>query len=244
MSIIDDLRDLGVRPGDLLTGHASMRAVGPVDGGAAGLLDHLLRAVGPDGTLLMTMYGVDEPFDALTTPAAPELGVLAEVFRTHPDTIASDHPDARFGANGPLAHALVDDVPWNDYYAAGSPLERFVEHGGKVLRLGADLDTVTLIHYAEFLVDYPDKRRVRREFVVTTPEGPAVRTVETWDDSDNIVDLPGEDYFARITRAYIESGAASVGQVGNATSELIDGADLVAFAVRWMEQHFPTPSTS
>jgi len=79
---------------------------------------------------------------------------------------------------------LVRDVPWNDYYGAGSPLERFVEHGGKVLRLEANLDTVTLIHYAEFRLDYPDKRRVRRE-------------------------------------------------------RPIDGADLVAFAITWMERHFP-----
>ena len=58
------------------------------------------------------------------------------------------------------------DVPWDDYYGAGSPLERFVAAGGRVLRLGADDDTVTLIHYAEYLAPIADKRRVRRHRLV------------------------------------------------------------------------------
>ena len=33
------------------------------------------------------------------------------------------------------------------HYGPGSPLERFLHAGGRVLRLGADLDTVTLLHY-------------------------------------------------------------------------------------------------
>ncbi len=35
--------------------HASLRAAGPVDGGAEGVLEALDRAVGPDGTLLMIL---------------------------------------------------------------------------------------------------------------------------------------------------------------------------------------------
>jgi len=216
-----------------------MRAIGSVDRGPTGVLDGIRSAIGAAGTIMMTMYGVDEPFDALTTPAAPEIGVLAEAFRTHPGTLASNHPEGRFGANGPLAEMLIRDVPWNDYYGAGSPLERFVEHGGKVLRLGANLDTVTLIHYAEFRLDYPDKRRVRRERLIATPTGSEMRIVDTLDDSNNIVDLPGEDYFARILCDYLATGRALIGTVGDATSELIDGADLVAFAITWMERHFP-----
>jgi aminoglycoside N3'-acetyltransferase len=239
MSISTALLALGVRRGDLLTVHASMRAIGPVDGGAAAVLDQIFAAIGPEGTVMMTMYGSGEPFDALRTPADPEIGVLAEVFRTYPGTVVSDHPEGRFGANGRLAEALVRDVPWNDYYGAGSPLDRFVEHGGKVLRLGADLDTVTLIHLAEHRLVYPHKRRRQRRRTVVTATGVEERIIDTLDDSDNIVDLPGEDYFARIIREYLASGAASQATVGNARAELIDGADLVEFSVRWMERHFP-----
>ena len=56
-----DLRRLGVRPGDLIMIHASLRAVGPVEGGADGVLDALEAAVGPQGTILMTLGALDRP---------------------------------------------------------------------------------------------------------------------------------------------------------------------------------------
>jgi aminoglycoside N3'-acetyltransferase len=258
-SIAEDLRRLGVTAGGLVMVHASLRAIGPVEGGALGVLQAIDTAIGPTGSILVNTGVRDdhgwvnerpeeeraalladaEPFDARTTPADPDNGVLAEVFRSRAGTVVSDHPEGRFGASGPLAHALVDDVPWDDYYGAGSPLERFVERGGRVLRLGADPDTTTLIHYAEHLVDVPDKRRVRRHRLVSGPDGPRIRVVDTLDDSDGIADFDtgGEDEFATILRAYLATGRASTGTVGDATSELLDGRDLVAFAAEWMATH-------
>jgi aminoglycoside N3'-acetyltransferase len=106
-----------------------------------------------------------------------------------------------------------------------------------VLRLGADLGTVTLLHYAEYLVPIEAKRRVRRHHLVRGSNGPEVRTVESLDDSDGIVDYPDEDYFAVLLRAYLDTGRAKLGTVGHARSELIGGPDLVEFAVEWMAAH-------
>ena len=138
---------------------------------------------------------------------------------------------------------LVSLVPWDDYYGAGSPLERIVEHRGKVLRLGADPDTVTMLHLAENRCSVPDTRRVRRHRLVAGEPGPDVRIVETLDDTHGIVDLPGEDYFTTILRAYLATGRAAEGRVGSADSELIDAADLVEFAVRWLDEHLITGTT-
>jgi len=147
----------------------------------------------------------------------------------------SDHPEGRFGARGALAAALVSDVPWDDYYGPDSPLERFVQHRGRVLRLGADPDTVTVLHYGEYLATLPHKRRVRRHRMVSLPDGgSAIRVVECLDDSDGIVEWNGEDYFALILRAYLATGRATVGRVGGARSELLDGADIVRFGADWM----------
>jgi aminoglycoside N3'-acetyltransferase len=242
--------------------HASLRSIGPVDGGADGVIDALEAVIGPQGTLFMNIGARDdwdwvnerpegeraallrdaEPFDAQATPADPDNGVLAEIFRTRPGTIVSDHPDGRFGARGRHAIALTRDVPWDHYYGPGSPLQRFTELGGRVLRLGADRDTVTLLHYAEYLAPVPEKRRVRRHHLVATPGGAIVRTVECLDDSDGIVDdyakqHEGEDYFATILGEYLATGRATIGRVGDATSELIDATDIVAFGADWMGQH-------
>jgi aminoglycoside N3'-acetyltransferase len=256
--ITTDLRRLGVASGDLLMVHASLRAIGPVVGGADGLLDALAAAVGPDGTLLMTLGAGNDwgwvnehpeyrrrellldavPFDCLVTPAAPDVGVLAEVFRTRAGTVVSDHPEGRFGASGRRAKALLANVPWNHYYGPRSPLERFLRARGRVLRLGADVDTVTVLHYAEYLTPVRPKRRVRRHSVVKTRRGRRYRVVEGLDDEFGIVDYPGEDYFGQILCQYLATEPASVGLVGGATSELIDARRLVAFGSDWMAEHF------
>jgi aminoglycoside N3'-acetyltransferase len=256
-TLVHDLRRLGVAPGDLLMVHASLRAVGPVEGGANGVLDALQAAVGPKGTLFMTLGASDawawvnerpederprllrdaEPFDALSTPADPDNGVLAEVFRTRPGTQVSDHPEGRFGAYGPRGGELLADPPWDDYYGPGSPLERFVRSGGRVLRLGADPDTLTVIHYAEYLVPLPSKRRVLRHRRVVGPDGPSVRVVRSLDDSNGIADHAGEDYFAMILRDYLATQAAATGLVGGAASELISAPDVVDYAVGWMARN-------
>lgn len=252
-----DLRRLGVCAGDVLHVHASLRAIGPVEGGADGVIDALEQAVGPAGTLLMTLGARDdwswvnerpeperaallrdaEPFDCHTTPAQPDVGVLAEVLRRRAGTVVSDHPEGRFGARGHLAHALLSDVPWDDYYGPGSPLDRLVAAGGRVLRLGADIDTVTLLHFAEYLAPVPDKRRVRRHRRVVGPHGPEIRVVACLDDNDGIVDYPGDDYFGEILRDYLDTGRGARGTVGDARSELIDAGDLLAHGVAWMAAH-------
>lgn len=252
-----DIRGLGVASGDVVMVHASLRKIGPVDGDAAGVIAAIDAAIGPEGTWLMVLGARDdwswvnehpeeardallvdaEPFDALATPAQEDVGVLAEIFRTTPGTVVSDHPEGRFGARGRRAAEFMAEVPWDDYYGPGSPLERVVEAGGSVLRLGADTNTVTLIHYAEYLAHVPDKRRVRRHRRVLGPDGPVIRVVESLDDNLGIVDWRGEDYFGLILREYLATRDVPRGRVGAAESERLDARALVDFAARWMTQH-------
>jgi len=252
-----DLRTLGVRPGDLLFLHASLRRIGPVEGGAVGVISAVERAVGPDGTVVMILGAANpwdwvnrhpesdrpglladaEPFDTLTTPVLPEVGVLAEVMRTMPGTVVNDHPEGRFAARGRMATQLLRDLPWDDYYGPGSALDRFVSAGGRVLRLGADPDTVSVLHFAEYCADVPDTVRIRRHRKVRGPDGPRIVVIECLDDENGIVPdarQPTEDYFALILREFLQTGRAQVGRVGGAEAELFEAADIVAFGADWM----------
>jgi len=227
---------LGVRPGDVVMTHASLRRVGAVEGGAEGLIDAQRAAVGPTGTLLMVLGAVEGvPFDPLTTPVdIADMGVLAEVFRTYPGVRVNDHPADRFAAIGPAADHLLWPTPLHDYHGPGSVLARLVEVGGKVLRLGASPDTVTLTHYAEYLADVPDKNRVRRPYI--RADGGEL-WIESLDDCDGIARWPHGDYFPQILLDHLASGAARVGPVGACTAELLDARAFIAFAVAWMERH-------
>ncbi len=259
-AVVEQLAALGVREGDAVFVHASLRRVGPIEGGAEGLVAALDRAVGPAGATMMVLGAQDEwswvnerpeaergallagavPFDALATPAQEDVGALAEVFRRCPGTLVTDHPEGRFGARGGMAAALLSDPPWDDYYGPGSALEKLLERGGKVLRLGADPETVTVLHYAEYLAPVEGKRRVRRYRRVKTQGGTAVRVVECLDDEHGIFDWP-EDYFGVIVREYLAEGRGRRGVVGRAQSELLDAKDVVEFGVAWMTERFPPP---
>jgi aminoglycoside 3-N-acetyltransferase len=138
------------------------------------------------------------------------VGALAEVFRRHPGTVVSDHPEGRFAANGALTHEFLDSVPWDDYFGPGSPLERLLD-GGRILRLGADLDTVTALHHAEYRCSVWPKRRVRRYRLVSAHAGPTIRAVECLDDEEGLVDYADEDYFADLLRDYLATGRVPTG---------------------------------
>jgi aminoglycoside N3'-acetyltransferase len=229
------LTQLGVEAGQDLMVHASLRKLGPVTGGARGVLEAIRLALGPEGTLLMMIAANDDdPFDRLVTEADPELGVLAEVFRTHPGVEVNDNPACRLAAWGPGARGLLEPQPVHHYYGPGSPLERLYRRNGSVLRLGADIDSVTLTHYAEYRAALPTKRGVRRRYVrVDTGE----IFIDSLDDDAGIAHWPEGDYFPQILLDFIAGGLARVGPVGRCAAELLDGRAFVDFATSWIEQH-------
>ena len=112
---------------------------------------------------------------------------------------------------------------------------------GRVLRLGADLETATVLHFAEYLVELPQKRRVRRHRRVRRGDETAIVTVECLDDEHGIAEYPPGDYFGFLLRDYLATGRARSGSVGRAPSELIEARDLVAFGVGWMAQRLGGP---
>jgi aminoglycoside N3'-acetyltransferase len=237
--LAEQLRALGVRAGSVVMLHVSMRKVGPVQGGALGLLEALRTAIGPEGTLLMVISALEvegEPFDALRTPVdTADMGVFAEVFRTFPGVRVNDHAADRFAALGPEASYLLDPTPLHDYHGSGSVLERLTKRDGVVLRLGANIDTVTLTHYAEYLADVPNKRTVRRRYVRADI---GEQWIESLDDNEGIAVLPnGGEYFSQIFIDYCAAGRVRTAPVGMCMAEIFSARAFVTFAVQWMNKH-------
>ena len=136
--------------------HTSYRAVRPVAGGPATLIDALRDAVGAGGTVVMPSWGDDEdaPFDPASTPVSATLGVTAELFRRLPGARRSDHPFA-FAAIGPAAAAIVADPLPLPPHGRASPVGRVYDLDGQVLLLGVGHDANTTIHLAEALATVP-----------------------------------------------------------------------------------------
>jgi len=55
--IANALRDMGLKNGDTVMLHSSMLSIGNVDGGADAVVDAFLDTVGPQGTLMVPVFG-------------------------------------------------------------------------------------------------------------------------------------------------------------------------------------------
>lgn len=232
-TLLRQMEALGIASHTPLMVHGSLRKVGPIVGGADALLDCLLETLGSSGTMLMILGADDEePFDPLTTEASEDMSILAEIFRQRSGTKVNDHAASRYGAYGPKAIELLEPMPLHDYHGPGSVLERFTEMGGAVLRLGADVDTVTLTHWAEYLAKVPNKRRVRLRYERADI---GEQWIESLDDTYGIADWEGGDYFPQIFLDFLAAGHAKIGPIGNCTAELFEAKPFVKFAVEWLE---------
>lgn len=251
-SLLTDLVRLGVRPGGVIMVHASVRSIGPVTGGVNVVLQALLDAVGPTGTLAAYLdfepfYEDDDTaevpvFDKRIAHAARDHGILHETIRTWPGALRSDHPDAGVAAIGPLAAWITAEHPFHYGYGPGTPFAKILQANAQVLLLGAPLDTITLLHYAEHEARIPGKRIRQYRRLMPTPQGPRWTDFEEFDTADPVNSQLPTDVFARIAADFLATGQGSAGPVGAAPSSLFPAPELVRFGIDWLERYFAPPS--
>lgn len=256
--LADDFRRLGVRAGDTVMLHASVRAVGEVVGGPDQIQLALKDALTDSGTLVMYTGCPDHydnvgrghltaeqereilekhpPWDADTVRSARDNGVLVEFLRTYPGSRVNDHI-TRFVAWGQRAAYLLSETPWHYAFGAGSPMDRFREVEGKILLLGSDHDTVTFLHHAEHVVDIPDKRVARFQVPVMENGARVWREMEEFDSGGTGAHANWPDnFFALITDAYLREAGNEAGRVGDAETYLFPARELLAFALAVMRE--------
>ena len=216
--VADQLRALGVERGGVLLVHTSFRAVRPVAGGPAGLIDALRAALGPDGTLVMPSWTGDDdnPFDPAATRAAEDLGVVADTFWRMPGVLRSDHPFA-FAAAGPrAAQMLADPLPLPPHIPE-SPVGRVHDLDGQVLLLGVNHDADTTIHLAELMAGVP--YRIPKHITVLQ-DGRPVRIGYGENDTCTAGFLLADGWLR-------ERGLQAEGRVGHADARLIRSRHIV-----------------
>ena len=255
-----DLTRLGLRQGDLVMVHSSMRAVGPILGGPNEMIEALMASVGATGTVMMYVdwedaaqsftradRDVDLPagwldawpaFDPLKARADRSCGILPEFLRTWPGAVRSENPGASMAAVGARAEWICADHPLDYGYGPGSPLAKLVEAHGRVLLLGSPLENVTLLHFAEHVARLPDKRVIRYREKMLRDGEPEWVEMEEFDTADPVVAAAPADHFHRLMSAYVERERIRVDAVGNANAYLFDAEPLHAFAVEWLERYY------
>lgn len=159
-ALIDDLQALGIRPGETILVHSSLRSLGQVSGGAETVIAGLREAIGDRGTLLMPAlsYAYVHASQPLFSPrwTGTCVGLIPETFRRMPGVFRSVHPTHSVCAIGARARELTGDHHL-DRTPVGphSPFSRLPTVGGRILMLGCGLLPNTSMHGVEEKVEPP-----------------------------------------------------------------------------------------
>lgn len=252
-SLTEDLKKLGIKTGDIILVHSSLSALGWTSGNAVAVIEALLNAVGPTGTVVMPTHTSENsdptnwqhppvpeswweiikreapPYDPLKTPTRM-MGVIPETFRKYPGVLRSNHPQGSFAALGPLANEIIKDHQFTPEFGEGSPIDKLYHLDAKIVLLGVDHQNNTSLHYAEWKSNLPNKP-MRKQGAAVLEDGMR-KWIEYYD-----IDYNDEDFMQLGTEYEKSNLPYEIGKVGIGTAKVFPMKELVNFAVKWMEKN-------
>ena len=250
--LLSAFRQLGIKNGQVLMVHASLSSFGYVCGGAQTVIEALLESVGEDGTVMMptqTWKNLDPDvgvhwtvspdywqrirdewpaYDKRITPTNT-MGAVAEMFRSWPGTLRSDHPARSVAAWGRHAAYLTENHDLSNIFGEGSPIGKLYELDAFVLLMGVGYDKNTSLHLADAVASYPSKH-MSIEHSAVMENGKRV-----WKEYETLF-VDGED-FDEIGADFEAVNTVSSITVGSSELRLMRQRDLVDFAVGWIEKN-------
>jgi aminoglycoside 3-N-acetyltransferase len=247
----EQLNLLGVKSGDSIIVHSSLKSMGWIAGGAQAVVEALMETVTRNGTIVMPAQSGDnsepsywmlppvpeawhEPirqsipaYDPNLTPLR-EMGKIADCFHRHPETIRSPHPAHSFMAWGLHADDWMSEHPLDDSFGTSSPLGKMCGAGVKVVMIGVSYESCTALHLSEY----------QAPGLTVSPQGAAIiqdgeRIWATFDMAD--VD---SDVFPELGTAFEEMNPGIVldGKLGQAHCKVVPMTSLVDFGVIWVTE--------
>ena len=144
------LMKVGINRGDNLLIHSAVQYLGYPEGGVGIYLEAIQEAL-IDGTIAVPTFNFSfargEVYDPLESPSQ-SMGAFSEFVRLQPEALRTLHPMQNLAFLGPLAANLASrDTP--SAFDPGSAFEGMLDLGFKLLLLGADIQSVSMVHYCE-----------------------------------------------------------------------------------------------
>lgn len=248
LSLSKGLRSLGIEAGDGVFVHASLKAIGPIQGGVSSVVQALLDVVGPQGMVAMPGFSVDAyppahldyttltatqiteveygvtGFDAARS-SAREMGLIAETFRKWPGTLRSPHPTTSVCVNGAEAeyYTRIHSLAWST--GIDSPFGQFMQRPNmKILLVGVGWNRCTALHTGEFFA-HPRRTKIRR-----FKTGPGN---STWQETPDVADDMNR-LFPDVGAAFEDKGHVTQGKLGLADCRLCGFSKLIDYATSWI----------
>ena len=236
--LLRDLKNIGIREGDVVVVHSSLKSMGYVEGGAECVIAALTDAIGKEGTLIFPTFTyrtsyADSFFSNRETPSC--VGFISETFRKTEGVYRTNHPTHSVGIRGKLLDALIegeetDDTPMGIH----SPYRRLADVRAKILMLGCSLSHNSFMHALEEEAGLEYALRGHQEYTVIDAEGKRyTRRVRR----HNFVREDGavhQRYDRTLT--VLDEGDYKIAKIHGAESVLIDSAALKEKALlKWKD---------
>lgn len=166
--LIEGLKTVGLRPGDIVFFQISHITLGAAEGGSSGpkicelLYSAMQEVIGPKGTMLVPTFSFsfcrNEDFDPQSTPSMQgpwsSSREFLEYFRKLPGIVRSVDPIFSVAGLGPSAAKLLNDLP-NSSYGRDCLHERLLKSGGKICGIGVGVGEAPFLHYVEEVMGVP-----------------------------------------------------------------------------------------
>jgi aminoglycoside 3-N-acetyltransferase len=238
-NIVTGLKNLGLKAEDTALVHSSLSRFGNVTGGVDTVIDALLEAVAPDGTIMVpTLTGSEKlcpanppVFDVKDSPCWT--GKIPETFRKRPDSVRSLHPTHSVSAIGTKAKYFTEGHEKSiTPCGLDSPYHKLALSDGYVLMLGVGLECCTLFHTAEELadVDYVNQK----DFVNATVKDYQGKELKL---KLKIHKYGDERNFPKMESILMEKGIMRKGKIGNAEVRLIKAGKFLDLIVQMLMQN-------
>jgi aminoglycoside 3-N-acetyltransferase len=249
-TLVSGLRELGIEAGDAVLVHTRLSAFGFVVGAQRTLVEGLLEAVGPSGTVMMPAYSGElsdpaewchppvphnwiEPirsetqaYDRRLTPSR-KMGSVAEYFRNFPGTLRSEHPQSSFCANGRRATDLLEPHHLSFRFGPESPLGRLASFGGKSILLGAPSNTNSLLYLALYYQDGMSR--------ITKSAPMLVDGRKCWKEYSDI--RINNSWFDAFTKEMVSSGQVRSAMIGYACCRMFCAKEITSEACLWLSRN-------
>lgn len=231
--IVEGLRRLGLKTGDVVLAHSAMRTFGYIEGGAETVVAAILDVLGARGTFVVPTFTFkheaekDPVIDPDNDPS--EMGIISETVRRRPDALRSKAYRHSFAAIGRRSRVITDVDPSLSPFDVRSAFGVMLALDTKVLMLGLDYHSSTSHHFAEWLCEVPYRQTIDLDVKVQQADGTIVQQA--------MVDYQPFSYagdkqadFNRLGQLMEDRNRVTVGALGNCVCRCFSQRDLIDLA--------------
>lgn len=238
--IIKRIKEQGIKIGDVMLVHSSLKSFGYVDGGADTVINALLESVGEEGTVIVptiTAKSTDSPenppiFDVDNTPCWT--GRIPETFRKRLGAKRSLHPTHSAAAIGLLRDMIIEGHQDSKSPCdKNSPYYKNAIKGGYIMLIGVDQNSNTSIHSCEEIAGVP--YHLQEKFTETYINGYNGEKILVRNRLHNWNKPPTD--FNKIEPLLLEKGIMRIFKVGNSTIRLIKASQMFDLLIDILTQN-------